>query len=846
MVLTIIESLIAEILIGSFFFFMDGVVKSARNDSLREKITRDKDQLQITITETIIPTIQELKITDEKDTIENFLKSQDVIDIVKSVLSRKIHRSEDSLLSVREKFNTLYSRYTNDNESQDVPDKLWKALLDGCETFLKASLEDEELKYLGSLITIQHEEIINAVNEIPKKTAIELTAYLDRDLLEQKQLENENIFEGLKIYFNIKLEILNNINWPYQIDEKTFINIIDIAKGKLLEISRDDHDDLPQKDNPSLECDCLTYIEQMIFDGPTICVGYYGMGKSTISKMFFKEKANKIDIFPIFLNLSHVKLENYCNEGLEQKIIEEVRITLPLEKQKLIGAKSDKITELITSKKILLIIDGIDESLCDKNTIIEFIKTLSNKNSLCFLTCRLEFTPFFNAINSLQTNNLNLYNKINGMRLMDWKEPQWKEYAKGLLEKNPEKEESINIFIKNVIDEKYKHLPARPLFFKMLSDLIIYNQTKYQISLNLEKNLSEIYFKFICWKILDDLNRKRTSIDCDYEVFEKEAFVLLKDLSLIQYNKNFDDETLGVTLEIIKDICIKRDFNVIFHDQIIKILLYSSLFSIIKRKSNMSEFIFSHKSFMEYLVAYNIAEGLLTKNGVNEKPMCNEHWALFQTKEVSDHLMEEIERIQITYKLSLEERNNMLLSAFQSALNEVQNLYEHDERIEEILYYIGKFEILKQSDDKSRQLIDDLKELVENRKKCPEKYFRTVSITLSRVVDRKYCENYVLELLDDLKNDGNRFKLNKEIQLRYYGEVNLRRSLKKDIDKYISNNSPSCIISLKILTYFTTILQKQNEIASEQEYLQKINEMARKMGDNNIEKICSEIDNIIK
>ncbi len=276
-------------------------------------------------------------------------------------------------------------------------------------------------------------------------------------------------------------------------------------------------------------------------------------------------------------------------------------------------------------------------------------------------------------------------------------------------------------------------------------------------------------------------------------------------------NRNKLEDT-GVNLKAIKEICRNEKFDVISENEIHRILLHTSLFSIIKRH-NEEEFIFSHKSFMEYLVAYNIAEGLLTTKGSDRTPECNTNWNLFQTLEVSDHLMEEIDRIRIIYGLTEHERDEMLLHAFQSALENMKDFYDYDPRIEEILYYIGKFGI------KSQTILDYLKNIIKN-KKCSEDYYRTTSITLARVISRNYCDDYVLGLVEDLNYEGKRFEINKKIQVRYYGEANLKRTLKRDLDKYISLQSKSDIISLKILTYFTSVPQKPNEKTTDREYNQ--------------------------
>jgi hypothetical protein len=46
----------------------------------------------------------------------------------------------------------------------------------------------------------------------------------------------------------------------------------------------------------------------------------------------------------------------------------------------------------------------------------------------------------------------------------------------------------------------------------MLSDLLINNRTEFKIDVRLQENLSEIYYKFINWKICDDKLKKSASL----------------------------------------------------------------------------------------------------------------------------------------------------------------------------------------------------------------------------------------------------------------------------------------------------------------------------------------------
>ncbi|MCX6679146.1 MAG: DUF4062 domain-containing protein [Methanothrix sp.] len=279
------------------------------------------------------------------------------------------------------------------------------------------------------------------------KECKELKKRLACDIVKNQKEADGSISDILNNYITQKMKFFSKTIWPYDIDERSFINIIDIANGDLLDISIDN---LQNKVSSSDDCDCLSYIEQQIYNGSMICVGYYGMGKSTISKMLFKKWSTRNDSYPIFLNLSHVHLKDYCGKGLDDRVAVEFERTLSqqingqsISDYTFIGKDKihDELNRMITSRKLLLILDGIDESICDQNTIINFIRDLNYRNCLVFLTCRLEFTPFFDAMNTLRNYEADIYIKFTGLRLLDWQKRQWEEYARGLIDKHPDKEE---------------------------------------------------------------------------------------------------------------------------------------------------------------------------------------------------------------------------------------------------------------------------------------------------------------------------------------------------------------------------------------------------------------------
>ncbi|MDD3623028.1 MAG: FxSxx-COOH system tetratricopeptide repeat protein, partial [Methanofollis sp.] len=169
----IIESILAGVIVNALFFMLNGAAEESRNTSLREKIESRKDELQSTFITSVSPLVQELEGSDKRDQIESFLKSDETSKLVQKILTRIIHRSKDSLSSIQRNFYAAYAQYVDVAGSFGVPEKLWRALLDGCEVFLQDTMDDEELKTLASIISIQHEEIIDAVDDIPRKTVAE-------------------------------------------------------------------------------------------------------------------------------------------------------------------------------------------------------------------------------------------------------------------------------------------------------------------------------------------------------------------------------------------------------------------------------------------------------------------------------------------------------------------------------------------------------------------------------------------------------------------------------------------------------------------------------------------------
>jgi hypothetical protein len=643
-------------------------------------------------------------------------------------------------------------------------------------------------------------------------------------------------FDQLARYFYRKCGTFAEESWPYDIDEKAFVDNFDfVREGNLSSQAR-----------PESKEKCLQYISQEVTHGPVICVGCYGMGKTVLSKMLFKKwHISRSQVYPVYIALTHRHLKDFSGNALYRQMADEVKPQLIEPNEGKEASQSvdvfdeekfmKNIRRMIDNRKMLLVLDGIDESVSEREELLGFLKSIFAKNLMVFLTCRLEYRPFFDAYQALRLDK----RPHAFIELCEWDKPQWKVYINGLLSQFPTKRKLIVSFSKKLKSETYATLPNRPLFLKMLSDLEINNETDISILPELSSNLAEIYFKFLKWKIRDDYNRKGGVYDFDLKKFEEECFFLLRDIAFLEYQSAFEQRDSQVTLKSIQKICSERKFVELSEEYIGKVLLRSSLFAILKRTIE-DNFIFSHKSFMEFLVAFSLADSLFHDSNP-KKARCGEIWRCFQTHEVSRHFVNEVERVRATRKLDPEKGNEFLVNAFNEVVAERMrgDLKKYDERFQEVLYYIGKLEV------GSPKLVKVLQRIVTNRNQFHPIYFRSASLSLSRILGDAYCERYVLYLIKDLKSKGRDFGLNQDIQIRYYGRATLRRILKEDIDEYISKRNLSSIISLKILTFFTAIPPTDEDYTSLKAYLDRVSSASLQQKHTNIQTVCKAISGML-
>jgi hypothetical protein len=251
----------------------------------------------------------------------------------------------------------------------------------------------------------------------------------------------------------------------------------------------------------------------------------------------------------------------------------------------------------------------------------------------------------------------------------------------------------------------------------------------------------------------------------------------------------------------------------------------STLFSTIrleKKEAGPDLFRFSHKSFCEYLVAFNLADSILGKTV--EKAECNETWNLYQTHEVSNLFEDEVARICFERSLSQQNRNRYPQEAFEKVLMTGADFGHYREMVEEIFCYAGRFKV------SSPKILTILKLIAGNPQGVKPVYYRTAHIALAFAKSPDYCMEYVEYLINSYEGNKDAFKLNSRIQRYYYGERNLHSLLKADIDSFVKKKKLRDIMPLKMFSYFTCLPFSPSESERAMTYLARLKEIRDRVG----------------
>ncbi len=633
-------------------------------------------------------------------------------------------------------------------------------------------------------------------------------------------------------------------DWPYAMDKKEFVDAFDFKTGRF-----------PLKERWGLvnsNKGVVPFIVEQLKEHPVFCVGYYGMGKTTISKFLFSKyslysKQEK----PVYISLENKRLSEFNSQNWNDFVAEEIYMdfqqpVLPLARNKV----SDElirqyVRHFLDYNKVVLILDGIDEVVWDRASLREFASVLKSLPCPYFLTSRMEFYAFFDEVGDRMGKFPHLV-----IELLSWGKTQWGKYVGNLYEKYPEKSDNIEHLEKALEKGEYGTLSERPLFLKMISDLELDNEMSMEEELpqQLKKNRAAVYHAYVRWKIKDDSERKGVSIPEKYnkEDFVEEAFRLFQDLANIEYSGSVPTEgAVGylkgdvdygdkytVSAFTLKDIGrVSSQFDILDPIFVKDNMLRSTFFSIIKKEPKRL-FRFSHKSFCEYLVGYNLANTIFTRK-VDEAE-CGRAWDFYQTHEVSAHFQDEIDRIVELQRIEERDKKMYLQKAFEKVLFEKRNLQDYSERFEEVLYYTGKLKI------ESLRIFELLEKICSDPKEVDSIYYRTAHISLSLGKSVDYCVKYIEYLVESFNDSKEAFQWNTNIQINYYGKANLHSALKKDIDKFISGDKLDGILPLEIFSYFVCLPFDATDINSAKEYLSLIKKMCEKRGHTRMVKTMNE------
>lgn len=771
-------------------------------------------------------------------------------------------------------------------------------VLEDEKTFSKLENKEDFLSNFVSKIRKLDERKNLKEDETPFKTYIKNYSLIKKsigNLLFDDTFDNQDkimIKSILEDYLSNTLEhIKDPIKTPYDLQEDEFVSNIDTTMvknkyGKDKELIKKEHKDYIDIMINSLSIDKI----------PVIVTGNYGMGKSTIARYLFLQILKKGE-FPLLLELKNYSISEIFNLNsliFTNKVLEEIRLS-SREAKKYFNDYSELLLKSIVKQKIIVILDGLDETVIKgEHDLDRFIEFIVSNNFSIYLSCReehLSFTALYNSLIDSKTG-LDKWNTHIFTKLKEWKQEQWNVYRDKLIEKKDfeNSKDEINSFFIDIQNERYGDLPQRPLFLRMLTELKIKNnwlssreKEHYSLIESLSSNRSEIYYKYLRWQLYNDIikHRQLELLDFSEQRYIIDNWIeLLSRIAIFEYEMELKKEKkLGITMEEILHIINKmdeKDKKYLSSENIEKILEKTSLFAMLQRvrqdKENTVDnahkiYAFSHKSFMEYFVAYRLAKPIFSN-----KPYCSDEWGYYQNHEVSQHFMFEVERLAVSQSINADKtlgelsykeivkkclnlRNEKLSKAYNDTLlfylNDVRfdkkfynRLDKDSEKFEEVLFYVGRFKL------KNELILNEFKKIFDDMKNYKDGYnpiyYRTVSLALSQIVDSSYCDLYVNILIEDYKTtEKKHYKTNEDTQKEYYGpKEKMLKKLKEYIDEYLAENElKRANISNDILSYFSVQVDDDNFI-ERKKYIEKVIKKAENLGITTLVNVNKQIQQV--
>lgn len=422
-----------------------------------------------------------------------------------------------------------------------------------------------------------------------------------------------------------------------------------------------------------------------------------------------------------------------------------------------------------TIKPNILIIDGIDEvNVAERNLIIKYSENYCNQNGISLLITTRKDQDI--------SNQLKNYNRF---ELLPFELSQAIEFLKRMAGKN---QNLINSLLKN-IQELQHQIPMTPMSLVLLIEIA----EKYN---EIPASISELYDRYI--NMVIGVDNTDTNVTQLFEPRYKLYFLI--SISYELFFKN-SDSTVS-----------KKDFDYYIENYVLKhthITSKEDFLSDLKRitilQINCSSVSFSHKSFLDYLIAKYFeknTEFLISEN------IFNDIYALYYTA-----LWEDVTNFYFGLKNSITEKQIELLIS-KNPYKESDNLMYNLE-----LYSMGR--LLQYAWNTEKQVKKygihlAIKNILELRECIHDFNKKTFGVALPKIIadatlmqytDTNYSsvflKNEIVDILEDtrklLVNSNNEINLTNQIYfLSSYFLIN-----NKTIDKHEIENFIELLISSK-------------------------------------------------
>lgn len=684
---------------------------------------------------------------------------------------------------------------------------------------------------------------------------------IDSNILFPKLLydiESRKLIENLKEYFKEKSNRFKDSK------EKFFRNLyIEQVSYKYGNINN--RDGISDKN-------IIDFIKESANEGYSIILcSKFGLGKTHILQNVFLENLNE-NKYAIFINLAHTRLSQFSKDNIPSLITDELYSILGKNCVWIFQAENALtiIDEYLKEKKVTILLDGIDESIYNINDLkkVKDYLTQIEEDYPIITTTRLEFHSFFDEF----SEGLQQYRAI---EILEWEKAQIDNYFDklSLSLSEEQKKTSIDVFKDRL--KTLQTLSKRPIYIEMLTSLAIQNQTLTK-AININDNISELYYLTITLSIDAIIESMQYRIE-DRERLKSEFFDLLNQIAISIYlevqkykSKNFENTKFISKVSFnFENLRLLKSRYKLIDSEILDFFLNSTDNKIIKKifnskllKETMSEYSFSqpeysfsHRSYFEYLVANGAAYQIFTSK------KCSDAWEVFQTDEVSQYFIDEVSRWE--KRLDSEKITDALFHAFKNELQPLEEFFEehnkmnsnynseknlvylkelypntstenrkliieYTEKLEEVIYYIGKY---KSKFDETQTILfkDNILKIFKYKDLFHPVFFRTSSITLSRLDNNYYIFNYLSRIILDFTKPGKVFfESQKKRDIEYYGKEELKIKCLEAYERVVNNsiNEISPLDILKLFSLFISVEYKNDdEISQVRQQLQRLKQL---------------------